>query len=531
MSAIPDPIAAGLARGWQVVDASTLRADTHYEADVVIIGTGAGGGVSAEVLSQAGLKVLLIEEGPLPLGRDFRLLESDAYPQLYQACAARQTQDKAITILQGRTVGGSTTVNWTSSFRTPPGTLTVWNERYDLPLTEAEMRPWFEQIETRLSIHDWPEAPNANNAVLARGAQQLGISHGRIRRNVKGCWNLGYCGMGCPTHAKQSMLVTTIPAALDAGARLLTRCRAWRLNLTAGEVSGLECQALDSAGLRANGVRITVRARHYVLAGGAINTPALLLRSRLPDASGRLGKRTFLHPTVLSAALFAERVDAWHGAPQTVYSDHFLHTQEIDGPLGYKLETPPVHPLLASVTLTGLGESHAALMRQMPHLHVMLALLRDGFHVDSQGGEVSLDDDGHARLAYPLNDPLWEAARRAWLSMAELQFAAGARQVLPIHEDAVPYRSWPEAREAIRQLPLEILRARWVSAHVMGGAMMGKDASRGVVNADGACWGMRNLSVLDGSVFPTSIGANPQLSVYALALRNATKLAQTLGHG
>ena len=126
MSAIPDPIAAGLARGWQVVDASTLRADTHYEADLVIIGTGAGGGVSAEVLSQAGLKVLLIEEGPLPLGRDFRLLESDAYPQLYQACAARQTQDKAITILQGRAVGGSTTVNWTSSFRTPPGTLAVW---------------------------------------------------------------------------------------------------------------------------------------------------------------------------------------------------------------------------------------------------------------------------------------------------------------------------------------------------------------------------------------------------------------------
>lgn len=524
----PDPIAAGLARGWQVVDAATLNADTRFDADVVIVGTGAGGGVSAEVLAQAGLKVLMIEEGPLPRGSDFRLLETDAYPQLYQACAARQTQDKAITILQGRTVGGSTTVNWTSSFRTPASTLAVWHERYDLPLTEAVMQPWFEQIETRLSVVDWPDAPNANNALLARGAQQLGISHGRIRRNVKGCWNLGYCGMGCPTHAKQSMLVTTIPAALDLGARLLVRCRAEQLTFTAGEVTGLECLALDSAGLRPNGVRVSVRARHYVLAGGAINTPALLLRSHAPDPSRRLGKRTFLHPTVLSGGVFAEAVHPYHGAPQTVYSDHFLHTQEIDGPLGYKLETPPVHPLLAAVTLTGMGSSHAALMQNLPHLQVMLALLRDGFHVDSQGGVVSVDAAGHARLDYPLADPLWEAARRAWLSMAELQFAAGARQVLPIHEDAHPYRNWPEARAAILQLPLEALRARWVSAHVMGGAMMGKDEQRGVVNADGQYWGVRNLSVLDGSVFPTSIGANPQLSVYALALRNASGLAAQL---
>ena len=118
------------------------------------------------------------------------------------------------------------------------------------------------------------------------------------------------------------MLVTTIPAALDAGARLLTRCRAWRLNLTAGEVSGLECQALDSAGLCANGVRITVRARHYVLAGGAINTrrSCCAAACRMPLAGWA---STFCIPTVLSAALFAERVDAWHGAPQTVYSDHF----------------------------------------------------------------------------------------------------------------------------------------------------------------------------------------------------------------
>ncbi len=156
--------------------------------------------------------------------------ESDAYPQLYQESAGRKTRDKAINILQGRCVGGSTTVNWTSSFRTPPATLAYWAHEFGIEgFSPDDLAPWFERMEARLNIAPWPVAPNANNEALRRGAQALGIPAASIRRNVKGCWNIGYCGMGCPTNAKQSMLVTTIPAALERGATLLTRARAWTL--------------------------------------------------------------------------------------------------------------------------------------------------------------------------------------------------------------------------------------------------------------------------------------------------------------
>jgi choline dehydrogenase-like flavoprotein len=140
---LADPVREGIARGWNVIDAPTLQRDLTLEADVAIVGTGAGGGTAAEIFADAGLRVLMIEEGPLRSSRDFRMRESDAYRDLYQESAARKTRDKGINILQGRTVGGSTTVNWTSSFRTPPPTLAFWQQRFGLATyNEAELAPW-----------------------------------------------------------------------------------------------------------------------------------------------------------------------------------------------------------------------------------------------------------------------------------------------------------------------------------------------------------------------------------------------------
>ncbi|HXU51390.1 MAG TPA: GMC family oxidoreductase N-terminal domain-containing protein, partial [Casimicrobiaceae bacterium] len=228
--AIADPVRQGLARGWRVIDASTLAHDVEQECDVAIVGTGAGGGTAAEILAEAGLSVVLIEEGPLRSSSDFHMREREAYPELYQESAARKTGDKAINILQGRCVGGGTTVNWTSAFRTPAATLARWRSHHGVRgFDEASLAPWFARMEARLGVAPWTVAPNANNAALARAADALRVSHAPISRNVRGCWNLGYCGLGCPTNAKQSMLVTTIPAALDRGATLFTRLRALRL--------------------------------------------------------------------------------------------------------------------------------------------------------------------------------------------------------------------------------------------------------------------------------------------------------------
>ena len=324
------------------------------------------------------------------------------------------------------------------------------------------------------------------------------------------------------------MLVTTIPAALSLGAMLVSRARARQLVVQKDRVTGLECAALDASGLRPGPHRVVVTARHYVLAAGAIGSPGLLLRSQAPDPYQRAGRRTFLHPTCVSAAVMPERVDGYTGAPQSVYSDHFLETDPIDGPVGYKLEVPPLHPLLMATTLQGFGEFHARLMQEMPYTQAIIALMRDGFHEASPGGSVELKSDGSPVLDYPLTDFLWAGMRRALLSMAQIQFAAGAKSVLPVHEQAVTCSSWPAAKEAIERLPMELLKARVVSAHVMGGCGMGSDPKTSVVSAQGRHHQIENLSVFDGSVFPTSIGANPQLSVYGLTARNASGLAAAL---
>jgi choline dehydrogenase-like flavoprotein len=532
MSHLPDPVREGLKRGWKVAGGPHGEVPATLSCDVAIIGSGAGAGISAELLAKAGLSVVIVEEGPLRTSSDFNQREAEAYPSLYQESAARKTEDKAINILQGRCVGGSTTVNWTSSFRTPAPTLEYWRAHFGLEnFTGEALAPYFAQAESRLSIGPWLTPPNENNDLLRRGAAKLGIRSAAIPRNVKGCWNLGSCGMGCPTNAKQSMLVTTVPAALEQGATLLVETRAQRFEIANGKVRALLCGPVKPNGAPASADphRTRIVARHYVLAGGGINSPAVLLRSEAPDPHGRLGVRTFLHPVVMSAAVMQQKVEGWQGAPQSIYTDHFLQGLPIDGPIGFKLEAPPMHPVIFASSMAGFGQQQAELLRQFPNIHVLLALMRDGFHDGSPGGKVKLRGDGSPVLDYPLTDFVMDGARRAFLSMAKVQFAAGAAQVLPVHELAQPYGSWAQAKRAIQALPMKPLLTKVVSAHVMGGCGAAATEKLGVVRPDGVHWQLENLSVHDGSIFPTSVGANPQLSIYGITNRLTQALAKRLG--
>ena len=517
---VNDPIVEYLAR---THDGAKLRDDLSLEADVVVVGSGAGGGITAEVLSQAGRKVIIVEEGPLKTTRDFKMLEKEAMPQLYQESGARLTKDKGIKILQGRAVGGSTTVNWTTSLRPPKSTLDFWQRELGLKgISEADIAPYFDQVERRLSIAPWSIAPNPNNQALFRGAQKLGFETHVIPRNVQGCWNLGYCGLGCPVGAKQSMLVTTLPEALKNGAELYYRLRAERFVFENDRIQSLICTALQEDGAHENKVSIKMRATQFVLASGAIGSPGLLLRSNAPDPHGIVGSRTFLHPVAASVAFMPEKVNGFEGAPQSVYSDQFNQLESHQ--IGFKLEVPPLQPVLAATTLTGIGDFYRKWVERLPFIHAQLALLRDGFHSASQGGKVYLKSDATPGLDYPISPFLWQGLQRALLTMAELQFAAGAKEVLPIHEEAQGYSSWSEAKVEIPRLALEILRMKIFSAHVMGGCPMGVDPKNSVVDAWGRHRQIENLSLHDGSIFPTSIGANPQLSIYAFALRNAQHL-------
>ncbi|UZK04652.1 GMC family oxidoreductase [Venatoribacter cucullus] len=530
VAGIKDPIRDGIRSGWNVRASTSIADGTVLEADVIIIGTGAGGGTTAEILANAGLKVLMLEEGPLKSSDDFRMDEREAYRDLYQESAGRMSKDGAMSILQGRCVGGTTVINWTSSFRTPEPTLQHWASEFGVQgMSSAEMTPWFEKMEQRLSVAPWQIPANPNNAVLSRGATSLGIDWQTIPRNVSACWNLGYCGTGCPTNAKQSMLVTTIPAALQQGSELVYSARAERLIMEGRKVLGVDITALNDD-YQPSGSRLIAKAPHVIMACGAINGPALLLRSKAPDPHKRIGKRTFFHPTTFCFAEFDELIDPYYGAPQSIYSDHF-QWPSVTGPVGYKLEVPPLQPGLTSVLLLGHGHQHFSDIQKLPNLHAMIALLRDGFHPHSEGGSIELAGDGTPIIDYVINDYLWDGVRRSWLSMAEIQFAAGAKAVRVSHVDSPWFTSWEEAKAGINALEFRSNAFTAGSAHCMGGLAMGEDQTRCLVDSNGKYHHLDNLYVFDGSVFPTSIGANPQLSIYGMACKQANKLLEKLQQG
>lgn len=514
------------ANNWQLINGAQEDKKLALGADVVIIGTGAGGGITAEILSKAGLKVILVEEGPLRHSNHFKMQEKQAYPDLYQESASRQTADKAISIMQGRSVGGSTTVNWTSSFRIPQQTLNHWQKNHTVDgITPESMKPWYEWVEQRLNIHPWPVQPNLNNQKLRDGLTQLGWMSDVISRNVNGCANLGYCGMGCPINAKQSMLVSTIPTALDHGAILISRARAEKLIIKNDKVTGVELRFMDENGQVRNQPASVIQARHVVLSAGAIGSPAVLLRSKIADPNNLIGKRSFIHPVNVTAAIFDEKIDPFSGAPQSIYSDEF---QWRNNDIGFKLEVPPMHPVLTSIMINGFGEKHAQIMRQLPHMQSVLALVRDGFHEESQGGEVKLDENGYPVLDYPISPILWETFKQSYSVMMELQFAAGAKKVMPLHHDADLISSWKDAKKVMQTLPMKALRAKLFTAHLMGGNPLGDDKTVSVVNNNQEHHYVEGLSVIDGSVFPTSLGVNPQLGIYSMSARAATWLAKSL---
>jgi choline dehydrogenase-like flavoprotein len=196
--------------------------------------------------------------------------------------------------------------------------------------------------------------------------------------------------------------------------------------------------------------------------------------------------------------------------------------------MGFKLEAAPVHPVFVGAQLPGFGPPQTALFRQFANTQILVAIMRDGFHAQSAGGNVELNSDGQPVLDYPLTEFVMDGARRAQLAMAEIQFAAGAKTVYPAHEMGAHYRSWADAKKAIENLPMQPLLTKIGSAHVMGGCGLSAQENLGVTRPNGVHWQIENLSIHDGSLFPTSIGANPQLSIYGMVNRLAQALAKRL---
>ncbi len=506
-----------------VIDGSAAAADLDLTADVCVIGSGAGGAVVAATLAEAGLAVLLVEEGGYYSTADFDMHEAHTVPKLYQESMQRTTADLAISVLQGRAVGGTTVVNWTTSFRTPEDVVEHWARRHAVGgFAYPDLVPHYEAIEARLSIHKVDEAAmNRNNRKLYDGCKAKGFAVETTRRNVFQCLQTGYCGTGCPVNAKRSMLVTLVPDAIDAGARLLFRCRVDRLEVSAGAVSAAHGTLLDASGYAVTGKRATLRAKRFVLAGGAINSPAVLLRSGL-DQGGLVGTRTFIHPVVGVSGLHDEPIEAFVGAPQSAASHAFAHRGD---DVGFFMEAAPGYPVLAATAMPGFGAAHRKLMEGISRRTVHLGLAIDGFHDGVPGGTVKLRPSGAPLLDYPIPPKLWEAFRAAHRRLIEIGLAAGAREMTTLHDPPLTFTR-EDQLDRLDAAPWEPCRLGLFTAHLMGGCRMGDDPRTSVVRSeDLRHHTLANLYVIDGSVFPTSLGVNPQESIYGLSRLMATRLA------
>lgn len=501
----------------QVFTHAEITADVERRCDVCVVGSGAGGAVLAAGLAQAGLDVVMIEEGSRVTRRDFTLHEADAMPALYQERGTRATADLAFTVLQGRSVGGSTTINWTTCFRTPAAILEHWQRQHGIEgLDEATLAPHFEAVEQRLHIAPWPEAlANRNNRVILDGCRKLGWEVGALRRNVNGCANSGYCGLGCPVDGKQAMGITYIADALAAGMTLYANVRAERLEIEGGRVVAVTGRVMSPRAGAPDGPRVRVLPKVAVSAGGAINGPALLLRSGL---GGRVGRRTFLHPVVGLVADFTEPVQAYYGAPQSVGSHQFINR----GPdrHGFFIETTPLQPLLASVAFNRFGGMLHELMARLPHACSLIALSVDGLLPGDDGGTVTLHPDGRPRLDYPVSPRLAESFRASTEALAKIALAAGAERAMSLHTHNVVLRSEADL-PALAAAPYGAHEHAIFTAHQMGGCAMSGRREDGVVDAQHRCWEVPNLFVVDGSALPTALGVNPSETIYGLAHRAA----------
>lgn len=503
-----------------------LTADVVVDCDVCIVGSGAGGAVLAAGLTAQGARVVMLEEGGSFSKADFDLVEAHAYPMLYQERGGRSTADQAISVLQGRSVGGSTTVNWTTCFRTPERILEHWRSVHGVEgFGVEELAPHFEAVEARLGIAPWEEArANANNTLLLEGARALGYEASVLRRNVRDCGNTGYCGLGCPLDAKQAMHLTYLPDAVAAGMTLYSDTRAARFVTEGRRVIEVQASVLDRDTGRPTGGAVTVRPRVAVSSAGAINGPALLLRSGL-DHAGRVGRRTFLHPVVALAALYEEHINAFEGAPQSIASHEFVDRGP--GRIGFFLEVPPLQPMLTASGTLIFGTEHHRWMRELARVGATIAITVDGLLPGDEGGTVSLRGDGRIRIDYPIGPALEEAFHAAHKVMARLAIAAGAIESQSSHMEPIFVETEADIHR-YDHAPWGAHEHTIFTAHQMGGCVMGADPATSVVDRRLRYRGLDNLFVVDGSVLPTSLGVNPSLTIYGLARRATEFVVEAL---
>jgi choline dehydrogenase-like flavoprotein len=497
-----------------------ITGPVRESADVCIIGSGCGGGASAKVLAQAGKKVIVLEEGGHYTSKDFDSTEETAYQKLYQQRAGQATEDLSVTVLQGRCVGGSSTVNWTTSLRTPAFVLEAWRRDHGVQgLSERELEPYFEGVERYLNVHVEPEQNHSpNNRIILDGANKLGYHAAAVGRNTKDCIKAGACGLGCPYDAKMSVGVTYLPDALKAGATLFADSRANKIDAQ-GKTKRVMGAVLDRE-TRAPKTDFIIEAPVVIVSASATNSPVLLLKSELANSSRQVGKNLTFHLTSAVLGIYESVIYGAGGIPQSAMCDEFLNKNGDGG--GFWIEAVPIYPTLASLALPGFGSFHREMMKQYPHIGASIVLVKE---IDSSG-RVKVNEYGRPVISYTLRDRELSYLKAGLVVAARIHFASGAKKVTTLHAKPTEFQSTGEIEKKLAGADWGTNEIALYSAHPLGTCRMGGDPHRSVVDSHCQSHDVKGLFVIDGSVTPTSLGVNPQITILAIAEKSAEWLAE-----
>ncbi|MFI5420019.1 MAG: GMC family oxidoreductase N-terminal domain-containing protein [Nitrososphaerales archaeon] len=488
-------------------------------ADVCVIGSGAGGAILSWEMAELGHTVVLLEKGGYHPREDFDQKEDNMIPMLYKNSGLQFTIPSGIAVAQGSCVGGSTVVNDAVCFRTPDPVLGWWTDRFKIEnISPESMKKYFDKVEKRISVSEvQPYELNKNNLILKKGAERLGWAAGVNSRNCKNCKQCGNCQIGCYYGTKQSMLETYIPDIQTVHGNLVkiySDTNADTLTKSGSKVSGVKATVTGKDGRTFN---LSVKARLVIVSAGTIASSQLLLQSNL-NVNGHVGEGVAIHPSPAMIGDFEEEINGNQGIPMAYHCHEFsvLNT----GNRGYMLESIFLPPYQFSLPLPGIEYEHKELMSRYPHYALVGSLLQD-----ESVGEVNLGGPMGAILTYELTNGDAKMMIAGMKSAAKALFAAGATRVITSHRRRTILYSDDD---------LHLIDERGVSpdaisigsGHPQGGNRMGGVVQNSVVDSYSKVYGFDNLFVCDASIFPTSIGVNPQLTVMALATRAAENIGE-----
>ena len=487
-----------------MTDGRKVDEDLDLECEVVVIGSGAGGAAAAYELAKRGRAVLMLESGHYFDRRSFNGDPFTAFGNLYLGRGLTfALGNLSAPVWAGRAVGGTTIINSATCYRTPEWTLNKWADEFGLSmLSGSHLDPYFEDVERMLQIAPAQDAHLGGPArVIARGAEKLGLAHAPLPRNAPTCDGQGVCAFGCPTGAKRSTDVSYIPAALGNGAQLISGAHVKRVEIVAGRARGVQ-------GRLSSGHKFRVRADAVVVAGGTLMTPQLLRDSGACLTSGWLGKNLSIHPSSHMLAAFDEDIDMSRGIPQSYGIDTFASE-------GIMYEGGSLNMETVGVSMPWVGRRYMEFMDQYRNTALF------GFMIqDKSRGEVRRGRRGVPIITYNLCKEDVAKIHKGQILLAEIYREAGAKRVWPgiaNCEDVVD----PKAFERFRSMRLKASQIDSAAFHPLVTWLLGTDPKTSCVGPDHQAHDTAALYVADGSAVPSSLGANPQVTIMALASRAA----------